>query len=200
MKPKYRAKVMYFLDRHPEWYSIKEINYVSGMIKEEPQTVKDKARMLGCPSILHKIMVGPVEHNFENLFKEIFPDLWGVGESTIQKENEIDEMIKENGFTNSITIDVSGLDQSHNSLVKMFWVEVVNRVTEFLKIEGNSMFNPEFIKKALLKKETVLVCRDRRNTGLTCASTLRNKMASGQGYTTVLNTSLMCFLLSFAKK
>jgi hypothetical protein len=213
-KPKYRTKILKYLQKHDDWERIEEPNIVNGMIKEEVQDVGDKARALGSPTILHKILMGPLESCFENLFRELFPDFWGVGESTNQKEVELNEIAQRLQADKSITLDISGLDQSHNHCVKMFWRKILDRVVKYLKSgDSNCAFNPESIRKALDKDSTILVYfnkdykRKKENkydtdseSQYTIIIEIFEKMASGQGYTTVLNTSLMCFLMEFIKE
>jgi hypothetical protein len=212
-KPKYRKKILKYLANHEDWDRIEEPNIVNGMIKEEAQDLGDKARGLGSPTIIHKILMGPLESCFENLFKDLFPDFWGVGESTNQKEVELNEIAKKLHADKSITLDISGLDQSHNRCVKLFWRKVLDRVIDFLKNnKTNNAFNPDKIKAALDKNSTILVYynkdynRNKENkydtdsdSQYTAIIEIIEKMASGQGYTTVLNTSLMCFLMEFIK-
>jgi len=212
-KPKYRRKILKYLNKKDDWTKIEEPNVVNGLIKEEVQDEGDKARGLGSPTILHKILMGPLESCFENLFRELFPDFWGVGESTNQKEYELNELAKKLHADKSVTLDISGLDQSHNRCVKMFWRKILDRVVDYLKNnKTNCVFNPDSIKRALDKESTIVVYKNKEykrqkenkyetdsDSQYTVIIEIVEKMASGQGYTTVLNTSLMCFLMEFIR-
>jgi hypothetical protein len=199
-KPNYRKAIITYLKNTEDWYTIVEPNIVNGVIKEEVQTIGDKSRMIGSPTILHKILMGPLESNFENLFHDLFPDFWGVGESPSTKEFELNELVKKYACDKSVTLDISGLDQSHNQCVKLFWKKLCDKIYDYLMAEQNSLFNPKSIKKCLMKQKTIIICNDKRDKKKhICITGLVNKMASGQGYTTVLNTSLMCFLMEFLR-
>lgn len=194
-------------------------------MKEEVQTVGDKFRTIGAPDIRHKCLFGIIEKNYDDFFKELFPEFWGLGLSFKDRELYMDTMDKL-GYKYSMSMDISGMDLNHNKLLKSLWFKLSDDICEALS-RSNYPFKIDNLRKLLTKKYTLaayccfknneldertayinsenrpkslLGFKEKvKNQNTVCLLRMRDKMFSGQGYTSVLNTSILSFIFAFLK-
>jgi len=164
-------------------------------VKTETQEEDEKVRQIGAPSADHKFVIGPVMKFLQEALSTL--KYWGVGKSFRQKQMQYN-VWKGLGFSGSFTLDISGLDQSHNPIVKYLWNKIVTWLVKSGLIHhvAPATFEKYAGKNTTIGKFSINGRKEGEVIEL-IAIELWEKMMSGQGYTTILNTLLMCSILSF---
>jgi len=162
-------------------------------IKSEPQLRGDKIRQIAGPSPDHKFVVGPTIKPLDKVLSRLGG--WAVGKSYEDKEKMIQGWLAE--FNMSVTTDISGLDQSHNAILKYIWTLLVDYLILSNKIHH---VEPEIYREYMTKEFTHMnydVKDDDGSMIRVAVLKLKEKLGSGQGYTTDINTLLVRLLLWF---
>jgi hypothetical protein len=164
---------------------------VDSFVKNEAQKPGDKARMIGGPKASTKFTLGPVINALAHYLKKI--NGWGVGKNYEEKA-QFFMQCEEKGYLKSVTTDVSGLDQSHNPILKTFWSKILNLIIDKIDHVPRETFIQHF-------NPQITVCNYTTNklekSAQLCTTRTKHKLASGKPYTTILNTTMILSILEF---
>jgi hypothetical protein len=166
-----------------------------GFLKSEKQLEGDKIRQIGAPTWIHKYVLGPIFKELEKYLRKGLKG-WGIGKSYTDKEQLLNEWESE-GFIHSLTTDISGLDQSHNELIRQPFIQIMNYLVD------NKMIHhiPEGVFKAFALNEISTVRYSKNIQGEQrpiVELNLKEKLASGNAATSLINTLAVDSVLSFA--
>jgi hypothetical protein len=168
------------------------------MNKTEAQNKYDKIRQIGIPSNMHKYVLGPIVKPLQKTLSEALGEGWSVGKSYEDKEKIINELQKTYGYDTTITIDISGLDQSHNGIVRYGTLQIL----QFLINNGLITHIDANIFKEYCMRDTSKICYSKTeketNTPLFIME-LWQKLPSGDGLTTTINTVMIDSIHKFIK-
>jgi hypothetical protein len=164
---------------------------VDSFVKNEAQKPGDKARMIGGPKASTKFTLGPVINALAHYLKKL--NGWGVGKNYEEKA-QFFMQCEERGYLKSVTTDVSGLDQSHNPILKNFWSKILNLIIDKIDHVPRETFIKHFNPETTICNYTT---NKMEKSAQLCTTKTKHKLASGKPYTTILNTTMILSILEF---
>jgi hypothetical protein len=164
---------------------------VDSFVKNEAQKPGDKARMIGGPKASTKFTLGPVINALAHYLKKL--NGWGVGKNYEEKA-QFFMQCEEKGYMKSVTTDVSGLDQSHNPILKSFWSKILNLIIDKIDHVPRETFIEHFNPQMTVCNYTT---NKMEKLAQLCTTKTKHKLASGKPYTTILNTTMILSILEF---
>jgi hypothetical protein len=168
----------------------------SAFVKAETQLVGEKPRQIGCPSNSSKYVGMPANKAIEEILKDVYGDAFGLGRSYEDRAKIINKYHKTHFFA---TLDVSGMDQSHNDMIKQPWYWFIDEILRLKEDEIKKYANPDLFYAEYCKSVSAVsydtVVHGKYEHLFTIF--IRDKMVSGSAYTSVLNTFLMMNLCEY---
>jgi hypothetical protein len=182
-----------------------DMNYVTcryrsvyvAFVKGETQRFGEKPRQIGNPSNVSKFVGMPANKPIEHILKQVYGDAFGLGRSYQERADILNKYYKTHY---SATLDISGMDQSHNDAIKQPWYWFIDTIIRLKGDEISKWTTPELFRNEYCKSfstvsyDTII---DKKFTHLFTIY-IKDKMVSGSAYTSVLNTFLMMNLCEYA--
>lgn len=165
-------------------------------LKNEKQVFDDKLRQVYNPTAQDKFVMGPVVNALTPIFSKVV-DGWGVGQTYEDKEHFLNQCFSDE-FTMQATMDISGLDKSHNEFITYPYRKVIEFLVESDLIKH---VDPKIFKDTATRE----IYKILYTTGFgktfeeqaICMLTTVKKLCSGVNFTTDINTIAMCAIHSF---
>jgi len=169
----------------------------TNFMKDEKQTFGEKLRQVYGPAAVDKWILGPVINSLEGYLSQTLEG-WGIGQTFEDKERWLNTC-EEEGFTRQATMDISGLDKSHNEANRYPFVKIFEHLLNKNKIHhvDENIFRQTIMRKDYTQLYKTSI-KGREEAELLCTISTRNKMPSGVAYTTMLNTIIMDALHQYA--
>jgi hypothetical protein len=165
-------------------------------IKMEKQLLGEKTRQIYGPDPMDKYILGPVMKALDPLFKKYQPG-WGVGYTYQEKEEWLNKL-EEDEYDMSITLDISGMDKSHNNYFRTPFMLLMEELIIKKKI---THVNENIFRQAALRSAYTIsytTTEDKRNNSRSlCLIKTNEKLPSGVNMTTDINTQCMLAVIQF---
>lgn len=164
--------------------------YYTGFVKGQTQRKGEKPRQIGNPSETSKAVGMPANSAIEEIMKDVYGDACGFGLSYQDRSDIFKRNFKGSKF---VTLDVSGMDQSHNDVMKQAWYWFIDQICKLKADQIEKFTSIELFKTEMCKEfSRINYSTFIKNHPVKLFDLyLKDKMVSGSAYTSILNTFLM---------